>query len=147
MREREERLNVPTACNFCGGCCDPVVMPFTQAEAIRMPPTELDAAHRKWVLNDLTPMSYHEGIAKMPHMRGQSMATASGELSMPFFFRCRWFDNETRLCTNYENRPEVCSSYPWGGRPPRSDAALPPQCSFNADIGRPVALLPTKNSG
>ena len=131
-----------TTCNGCGCCCDPVVMPFTQAEAVRMPLSELDPVHRRWILNDLTPMPYREGIAKAPWLRGQLMATADGTGVTPFFFRCRWFDQDSRSCTNYENRPEVCSGYPWSGEPPRPDAALPPACSFNADVGRAVEPMP-----
>lgn len=119
-------------------------MPFTQAEAVRMPFSELDAEHRRWILNDLTPMPYREGMAKAPQLAGRDLATADGEMASVFFYRCRWFDAETRQCMNYENRPAVCSGYPWGGGPPRPDAALPPACSFNADVGRPVAFLSSR---
>jgi len=29
-------------------------------------------------------------------------------------FTCRFFDTDTRLCTNYENRPKMCRNYPDG---------------------------------
>jgi Fe-S-cluster containining protein len=29
-------------------------------------------------------------------------------------YTCRHFDDETRLCTIYERRPEMCRDYPYG---------------------------------
>lgn len=29
-------------------------------------------------------------------------------------FTCRYWNPFTRLCTNYENRPYMCSAYPYG---------------------------------
>jgi Fe-S-cluster containining protein len=30
------------------------------------------------------------------------------------YFTCRHWDEGTRLCLNYENRPPMCSNYPYG---------------------------------
>jgi Fe-S-cluster containining protein len=30
------------------------------------------------------------------------------------YFACRHWDEETRLCGNYENRPEMCRAFPYG---------------------------------
>lgn len=30
------------------------------------------------------------------------------------YYTCKWFDKESRNCTNYENRPALCSGYPYG---------------------------------
>lgn len=66
-----------------------------------------------------------------------------------FYYSCKWYDDVERRCTNYENRPTVCSEYPWGASDRRSIMAqqvlLPPSCSFNADVGRevvPIELIP-----
>lgn len=68
--------------------------------------------------------------------------TLHGEATLPYFYRCRWFDRDTRTCTNYDDRPPGCRDYPWGatGGVPDPRAALPPSCSFRADIGLPVYL-------
>ena len=29
-------------------------------------------------------------------------------------YTCRHWDEETRLCTDYENRPPMCSNFPYG---------------------------------
>jgi Fe-S-cluster containining protein len=31
-----------------------------------------------------------------------------------YVYTCRHFDDETRLCTIYEQRPEMCRDYPYG---------------------------------
>lgn len=49
-------------------------------------------------------------------------------------WNCTMFDTETRMCNAHEDRPPVCSGYPWYGHKPKRDADLSPQCSFNADI-------------
>src|ERR1019366_288079 len=45
-----------------------------------------------------------------------------GDWPEPFFgpypgkmFSCRHWDTETRLCTAYEARPDMCRDYPYGG--------------------------------
>jgi Fe-S-cluster containining protein len=54
--------------------------------------------------------------------------------------RCDAYDPVNRLCGAHEQRPPVCSDFPWYGRDPNGEAsrdiaaALPPQCSFNADV-------------
>jgi Fe-S-cluster containining protein len=75
-------------------------------------------------------------------MRGKRHRdVVTGQLSETFYFRCRHFDRETRRCTDYENRPAMCRDYPWYGGEPQEAAALPPTCSFRADIGEvPVAI-------
>lgn len=32
----------------------------------------------------------------------------------PEFYKCRLWDEETRLCTQYEDRPRMCRTYPYG---------------------------------
>jgi Fe-S-cluster containining protein len=51
-----------------------------------------------------------------------------------YYYRCKWFDQETRKCTNYENRPPMCRDYPWHGRPPTEWKALPKTCGFLWDL-------------
>ena len=33
----------------------------------------------------------------------------------PYLFNCKHFDKKTRLCGDYENRPKMCSGYPYKG--------------------------------
>lgn len=129
-----------TECNGCGVCCDPVVLPITQIEALTAP---LDPEVRRWVLEDLIPMSRREAKAKFPlvferpvHQVLNGVAT----MLQPLFYRCRNYDPETGRCAIYETRPETCRDFPWAGGRPNPGIALPAPCSFNADVGRPVAV-------
>lgn len=128
-----------TECNGCGGCCDPVVLPFTQQQVKFASKFDIDDEDRRFVLEDLTPMRPKLALEKRPEMRGRPLVDAAGDLMLlPHFYTCKHFDEETRACTNYEGRPPVCRGYPWYDSGPKHGAALPPACSFNADIGQPV---------
>jgi Fe-S-cluster containining protein len=127
-------------CNTCGACCDPVTLPFTQQEAIEA--TGLMPRTRDWILHDLTPISRKEAKRKAAWVWSDRIGAKKMSEVMQFFYRCRWFDPESRLCSNWQNRPLPCSGYPWGDDPPRPEAALPPTCSFRADIGKPVEPMP-----
>lgn len=104
---------------------------------------------RRWLLDDLTPMSRRDVLAREPWLLDAneprlSRSPDGGDLFIPFFYSCRWFDRETRRCTNWEDRPEPCRAYPWGDGPPDHTAALPPTCSFRADIGQTVEIRSTR---
>lgn len=87
-------------------------------------------------------MSPREAFALAPWLRGR-MQREGDRLVPSFYFRCRHFDPDTRRCTDYDNRPAMCRDYPWYGGAVNFSAALPPTCSFRADIGEvPVAITP-----
>jgi len=129
-----------TSCNQCGSCCNPVTLPFTKSEAARA--KHLDPATRNWILNDLSPMRPRDVIAAgegwiYDRRKILGSVTAPGE-ALIFTYSCRHFDPETRLCTNHENRPPGCRTYPWRDGRPDPTAALPPTCEFHKDVGRSV---------
>lgn len=122
-----------TACRpDCGQCCDPVMLPYSRMEAIFDPSIPLE--ERQWADRCLTAMPVKEAHLKAPWLIGRLLADRFGNPSSPFFFRCSNFDPATRQCTDYDNRPGMCRGYPWYGGQPRTDAALPPDCSYQADL-------------
>jgi Fe-S-cluster containining protein len=124
----------------CGACCDPVSLPYTLREMLTDP--AIPADQRQWAARSLTPMSPREAFRIAPWLRGR-LQRVEGRLVPTFYFRCRHFDRETRRCTDYENRPLMCREYPWYDGQVPANAALPPTCSFRADIGEvPVAITP-----
>lgn len=134
-------------CNSCGGCCDPVSMPFSQQQLREVGPRAMTSIEDYlFVLNDLTRIPYREGLRKSPHYKQGGVTTVGygldGEVLMmhSVFYECRHFDKDTRRCTNYENRPPLCRDYPWYGDPPDPSKALPLDCSYIEDI--PVHLRP-----
>lgn len=135
-----------TACNDCGACCSPVQLPYSQNDLRFAAPWQVDPEMRRWVLEDLTPIPKRDGLARSPHLTqgGTTFAIIGGQPSAvtAFFYECRHYDPDNRACLNYENRPEVCSEYPWYGEGPDPSKALPLTCSYLADVGRPVADVP-----
>lgn len=136
-------------CNGCGGCCDPVPLAFTPDLVRRIPLrrwleagfTERD---RDWILNDLTRLPRREGRERAGYMTqgGITYGSVHGEFvaAVTHFYSCRWYDPDARRCTNYENRPSMCSGYPWYGNPPDPLMALPPECGHRVEIGQPVTI-------
>jgi Fe-S-cluster containining protein len=58
--------------------------------------------------------------------------------------RCDAFDQDTRTCTAYEDRPPICSGFPWYGETPSREHPLHPVCSYTADV-RPMLPLTVIN--
>lgn len=135
-----------TACNGCGACCSPVALAFTQDDIRRALPAQIDPANRAWVLNDLTPITRREGIRRTGMNGGITTAvvghgrSTEAVLTLTFFYECRHYDDASRTCRAYDQRPPMCADYPWYGMPPEPGKFLPPECSFRADIGQPVTI-------
>lgn len=132
----------------CGACCDPVMLGDTHLAQSRLNITDRD---RRWFLEDLRAMPGKEAAAKTAWMRASGRRTVGfvdGRMTRDaFFYSCRHFDPVARTCASHDDLPSACSGYPWHGEP-RPDAAIPPECSFNADVGRvPVAITPRSTRG
>lgn len=99
----------------CGRCCDPVVTSFDPATKTDGPSTAFVREHWHVI---------------------RSKDTDAGPR---WESRCDRFDPKTRLCTAHDERPPICSGFPWyGGQ--RGLMPMDPGCSFNADV--PGLLLP-----
>lgn len=46
--------------------------------------------------------------------RDQTFGVTRERDSESAYYRCIYWDETTRLCGAYENRPEMCRSYPYG---------------------------------
>lgn len=134
-----------TECNGCGTCCDPVPLPVTQME-VRLGKMDLGERERRWILEELTPISRRQALELAPYLntggRTDFMKGPDGAVIYPTFYRCKWFDRETRACTNHADRPDVCRGYPWHEGRPDKTTNLPHECSFRADQGLPVEPVP-----
>jgi hypothetical protein len=111
---------------------------------------------RWWILNVLEPISRQEGLALAPWERDAMPMVnvhpplGSGQPSFlapqPWpssFYRCTWFDPETRLCTHYEERPDLCREYPRNNAERVADGVnLPPMCGYRPDRGEVVGPMP-----
>lgn len=141
-----------TECNGCGRCCEVIPLSYNHLEVhLHLLAGIIDESEARWVLEDLVPMSRREVKRLQPDLLDHRVIPPPGLLLageigiLPDFYSCRKWDPETRRCTDYENRPRPCREYPWyDDETPNPMKRLPPECSFNADIGRPVKLMPTR---
>lgn len=127
----------------CGLCCAPVVLNYTQLDALG--DTRMDPEERRWVLEDLTPMPAKEVAAVWPEIVRKPVAgIVDGQVVMTrYLYRCRNLDPDTKQCRIYDRRPGACRGYPWYDDPPHPAKTIPPQCGYNLDVGRepvPVEL-------
>jgi hypothetical protein len=52
-----------------------------------------------------------------------------------YLVRCAKFDQHARTCTAYDDRPPICSGYPWyDDAPDPGRYSLDPVCAFHADV-------------
>lgn len=100
----------------------------------------------RWILHELVPISAREALAKAPWQRGaRGHHPHLGRAPVNFYYRCTLYDPEERICTAWEDRPNVCRLFPEGTPGwPEPSVALPPACSFHADCGREPAPVPVR---
>jgi Fe-S-cluster containining protein len=124
-------------------CCEAIPLAVTQEQVRMKLPGQIGARTRRWILDELVPISRrevrrlypwrldHVELPRDPHT-GEFIA------DYPTFYRCLNFEPETRRCLAYDDRPDECAGYPEYGGPIDRAIALPPRCSFRADIGEPI---------
>lgn len=90
-----------------------------------------------------------EAKAKAPHLfTDRPMMGSDGvPVLYPMLYRCSHFDQETRRCGIYEDRPQPCRDYPRYGQPiVPGHAVLPETCSYRSEQGlrvTPVIMVAT----
>lgn len=151
-----------SGCAACGACCDPVILPKS--------PEDLQAIFGAYLQEGLPDPATDEGWAKwrewwpeehkdeqryiyVRQFHDARYILAKWEPLGPsstnegsFEYRCPMFDPESRLCTAEDDKPPICSGYPWYGKDPaerikdQSFVPLGPQCSYWGDV--PCELWP-----
>lgn len=141
-----------TECNGCGQCCEVVALSYrqTQADILKLR-GEIPEDEAKWAKECLVPMSRRvvkelqpdllHLMVPPPHMVNARLRAGT---VIPFYYSCKNWDSETKMCTDYENRPNLCKGFPWFDGRPSPHKYLPPQCSFRADVGLPIEDIPVK---
>jgi Fe-S-cluster containining protein len=118
-----------TECNGCGSCCENIYLSsgwdMVEERALSVDPREDWPAwvRRGWKRPEEAERIWLEARFIFDHWHLNVDAETYG---------CDVFDEATRSCGDYENRPPVCRGYPWYGKPP-SMVYLHPDCSFRAD--------------
>lgn len=94
--------------NRCTGhCCRKFFLPFT--------PDQLKAEHEKaiaWDVGGLDRVFPRYDPVEM--LKVAPMVIPISEANGGYHYTCKHFDGETGNCRDYENRPKMCSDYPYG---------------------------------
>lgn len=104
-------------------------------------------ADRRFILHDLEQLPTRAGLARAAHFHGRLDRLGQVNLEthevteprQPVFYRCPHFEDDPEsaeygLCRNYDDRPPMCSGFPWYGRGPDPRKGLPLDCSFRIDL-------------
>ncbi len=64
----------------------------------------------------IAPMVEYLGYQTTPmyEVAESARALTTAGKTQPHWYRCKLFDQDTRLCTIYERRPRMCRDYPYG---------------------------------
>lgn len=106
-----------------GHCCVAFYLPVPhgRAEEIR------DELRDGEVIADMVvPLSLAEANERLERFGADR---EYGPESEGHVYTCRHFDDETRLCTIYEQRPEMCRDYPYG-----HDGGCEYECGYCAPV-------------
>lgn len=110
---------LPTLTGCTGSCC--AAFPIKRSGAGRYAELTSPLAWL-WVNQDaedgldllamLVPISYEEACERWDRLTGAEGRRPDEPAE--HYFRCVHWDETTRLCTNYENRPGMCRWFPYG---------------------------------
>lgn len=126
----------------CGACCHPLVSPVSPMQIAMAPAWDTELV---WMRDNTERMPQSEAIRLDRSHRDDRPVTGmvDGEAAPVFFYRCRNYDEATKACTAYDDRPPMCRDYPWYGRLPDPTKAIPNTCGYLRDVGIvPVAITP-----
>lgn len=106
----------------CGDCCDPVHLTFDQRDRMD---------YWRDVVEDFWNGAQPDPAGSLPFMLAHwhEFERYDGGAR----YRCDRFDPETRECTAHEDRPPVCSDYPWYGDDP-VPGVTGGRCSYLLDL-------------
>jgi Fe-S-cluster containining protein len=108
---------------MCGKCCEAIHIPVDYKEVTRM--ANGDNFDAKFIRDNWIPISREEAFAINPTIQSnmsKAQEWAENEDADPYrhmhFYTCSKLDKEKGLCTVWQDRPKVCSGYPWYGKLP-----------------------------
>ena len=95
----------------CTGQCCVAFSPSVTLEQLR-DPEQLAGADRDRLVGMLVPISREEAVARHLRFYPDDPYELTGGVADGQYYRCTFWDEETRLCGSYEDRPAMCRRYP-----------------------------------
>jgi len=131
-------------CNMCGKCCEAIHISLSPEKVEEMAKSPLHANNKLsdpvFIHENWEPISREEAFSINPHFqfntdRYKEKHEGQDPYENMFFYTCKQFDKETRLCKVHDNLPHVCKGYPWyGGRPHIDELFYDPNCGYKIDV-------------
>ncbi|MNW28638.1 Flagellin N-methylase [compost metagenome] len=124
------------ACGMCGKCCEAIHIPLDINEIRKG--AENGWGDATFVRDNWTPITLEQAYEINPFLKKTKEDQLEKGNANPHegmhFYTCDRLDRSTKLCTVHENRPQVCSEYPWYGRKPSSDFIFyTKDCGYRVD--------------
>lgn len=102
------------SCRTCPGhCCAAFTLP-RPLEEYQADPERIDDG--EYVADMLIPLTREDALARAGRfgfVDSRMGAAASSDSGDYHWFTCRHWDEDTRLCTAYSERPRLCRDYPY----------------------------------
>ncbi|MHB1937045.1 MAG: YkgJ family cysteine cluster protein [Acidobacteriaceae bacterium] len=123
----------------CGKCC--VAIKLTDIDVPhyqRWMDAFADAEHRgatispdvRHLATHFTRITKEQAVRRNQFLKGTRNKGAT-------FYTCDWYDEETKLCLHHDQRPPMCSRYPfYGGLLGADFEPYTPDCGYLGDIGK-----------
>lgn len=116
-------MSAPNGCT--GQCCAVFYVPWHKDELAATTPIDPDDVTLKQMLIPLTRREVRARRAKF----GISPTTL-GEDTEGHWYKCRHWDEDTRLCTIYDSRPTMCRDFPYARK-----------CDYGCDYRPPPSII------
>lgn len=127
----EEEKEVENKCKRCGLCCKCILVNYSHRRFFADIESKMSGVKFSgdllFVLNNFVPISEDEVRAINPFvLRFKKENDERG------FYKCIKYSDDTKGCSDYENRPKVCSGFPFYDRyvEVESDHTYGYQCGF-----------------
>lgn len=121
-------------CSMCGKCCEAILIPVSSEEM--KPDSGIRFRDGDFMRENFVPMTQEEAFRINPNLADPL------SIEKKYYYSCKQYDKTTKLCGAHENRPQVCSGFPWYGNSINNQSLLMhKECSYWLDV--PVEAWPS----
>lgn len=127
------------SCHMCGKCCEAIHLLQSPQEVASIAESEKMSGDARFITDNWTPITKEEAFTINPYLKQNEDGLAEKGIDNVYgkfyYYTCTQLDKETRKCRVHENRPQVCSGYPWYGRRPNNSILwYADECGYKVDL-------------
>jgi Fe-S-cluster containining protein len=93
-------------CNKCGKCCQAIWLAANKKQVKEILVRDPNNTDAKFIFNNWKRISKKEALKTNPHITVFTKEKG-------YFYKCDKYDHKNKRCGDYENRPKVCSGFPF----------------------------------